>query len=56
MRTVTAGIDDLPDAVGAVLSDPPPGTASFVEASGYSWHVARVGRTRRIRRSSSFTE
>ena len=43
MRTVTAGIDDLPDAVGAVFADPPPSRASFVEASGYSWHMVEWG-------------
>jgi pimeloyl-ACP methyl ester carboxylesterase len=43
MRTVTAGIDDLPEAVRAVFANPPPGKASVVEAAGYSWHLVEWG-------------
>ena len=43
MRTVTAGIDDLPESVRAVFADPPPGRVSVVEAAGYSWHNVEWG-------------
>ena len=43
MRTITAGVDDLPDAVGTVFGDPPPGRTSFVHAAGYSWHIVEWG-------------
>ena len=33
----------LPDAVVAVLNDPPPGRASVVDAGGYPWHMIEWG-------------
>jgi pimeloyl-ACP methyl ester carboxylesterase len=44
MKTVTAGIDDLPDAVHALFTDPPPGRPSVVEAAGYSWAMVEWGK------------
>jgi pimeloyl-ACP methyl ester carboxylesterase len=43
MRTVTARMKDLPEAVSAVFADPPPGKASIAEAAGYSWHTIEWG-------------
>jgi len=43
MRTVSAGIDDLPESIGAVFADPPPGRAGVVDAAGYSWHTVEWG-------------
>ena len=43
MRTVTAGIDDLPESVRAVFAEPPPGRTRLVEAAGYSWHIVEWG-------------
>jgi pimeloyl-ACP methyl ester carboxylesterase len=43
MRTVTAGIDDLPELIRAVFAEPPPGRTRLVEAAGYSWHIVEWG-------------
>ena len=43
MTTARAGADDLPGPVATAFADPPPGTASVVEATGYAWHMIEWG-------------
>jgi len=46
MKTVTAGIHELPEAVRPVFEEPPLGRSSIVEAAGYSWHQLEWGEPR----------
>ena len=43
LTTLSARASDLPAAVAAMLSDPPPGTARIVQADGYDWHSLEWG-------------
>ena len=43
LTTLSARAADLPAAVAAMLSDPPPGTARIVQADGYDWHSLEWG-------------
>jgi pimeloyl-ACP methyl ester carboxylesterase len=44
LTTLSAGAADLPEAVAAMLVDPPSGSARIVQAAGYAWHTVEWGK------------